>query len=556
MDLDQNKKKRGRPTKEEHLRKLSSLSPPKKRIGIPRKEKFPTQEAPNSKKEKSIEETPPVEILEPIKEESPPSTVPEPIYSKKTVIPRARKGKFDHSYEEFLSDWESIRVRHQGQKEIIHAFFEENCQKIFLRIGRKGAKTSTIIDISWRFCYWRPKSIVHIAYPTKELAYDILWDEQRLQNCDLKDTFMREKYVAIVENSRNHPSITFHNGSKIKIMGTWTESSGRGLQPDLLIADEIQDCRSIWLDAAEPNLAAKQDSRFILSGTPPRKRNHYHEWEKRTIETFGGKRFHYSSYVNTALPHLKDWLDNKKEELYKSGKEEEWIREYLAEDCFSSKDRILPDPILGSFEEMRIQAIQMSQKTRNFIIGMKITETSLCCIWGIIERNHESGNQIKILDCQLEDKMFNRSFIEFYQSIPERCQQITGIPFRDWRKYVLDQNTAFTDVIPTFAKCLDTKGSRWNERGILILREMMNTNRLSVSDKLENFGIECQNYLNGDDLKDYPLISTIAMLANEYYQDYKIKMPSQTLSDTDRICDSLNLARPKRKKSIMSWNWK
>ena len=142
--------------------------------------------------------------------------------ARKKVIARSRNIVENNSkgsslaLSEFMKDWEGLRTRHKGQLEIIDAFFNQKKKYIFLRIGRKGAKTTTIIDVAWRFAHENPRCMIYICLPTVVQACDVYWDEKRLQWCDHTDCFMADKYIQNIDN-RNH-SITFNNGSVIKLI--------------------------------------------------------------------------------------------------------------------------------------------------------------------------------------------------------------------------------------------------------------------------------------------------------------------------------------------------
>lgn len=446
------------------------------------------------------------------------------------------------------------RTLNPAQKEILHAFFHDGCGRIFLRIGRKGSKTASIIMVAWLFAHFRPKCMIHILYPSLEQAFDVVWEEERIQLCDLKTPTLKDNWVADIDEKKM--TITFKNGSKIRILGTWAKTRGRGVQPDLMIADEIQDCNPGYLNAADPNLIAKPDSRFILSGTPPRKRNHYHEWEKRTLSLYSGKHLHYSSYINTSLPHLAKELDKKRDELIASGKEDEWIREYLAEDCFSSEDRILPDPKFADYETLLPALRAVHHTHRTHIIGLHITQTTICAVFGIMEKSSNAESKIYILDYILRLKLWDGSYREIYNQLPEMCENLTSVPFTSWRKWVFDNSNSFIDVIPGFTKSTCDKG---NERGFPLMRELMHTDRLILSDKTEAITLEMQNLLKGDDFNTYPLCSAIAIVVNEHYQESRRKPGStREVSDQEKICDMLNLRPPpkrERGESFIKYNW-
>ena len=122
----------------------------------------------------------------------------------------------------FLADWENCRDRHPGQQAVQQAVFEEMCQYIFYRAGRKGAKTTTGIDVAWRLANTAPNRVGYLCYPTIAQGIEVVWEERRLQTCDKKDDPMFEKYVEKVDDSRH--IVRFANGSFVKLIGTWTEA--------------------------------------------------------------------------------------------------------------------------------------------------------------------------------------------------------------------------------------------------------------------------------------------------------------------------------------------
>ncbi len=73
--------------------------------------------------------------------------------------------KDDDSYStNFLKDWQDCRDRHPGQKEVLKAVFEEKMKYVFYRAGRKGAKTTTGIDVAWRLANEAPNRVGYLCY--------------------------------------------------------------------------------------------------------------------------------------------------------------------------------------------------------------------------------------------------------------------------------------------------------------------------------------------------------------------------------------------------------
>lgn len=480
--------------------------------------------------------------------------------ARKKVIARSRNIVENNSkgsslaLSEFMKDWEGLRTRHKGQLEIIDAFFNQKKKYIFLRIGRKGAKTTTIIDVAWRFAHENPRCMIYICLPTVVQACDVYWDEKRLQWCDHTDCFMADKYIQNIDN-RNH-SITFNNGSVIKLIGTWAERSGRGTQPDLFISDEIQDCKGDYLDAMEPNLAAKEDARCIMAGTPPRRPNHYHDWEKRIINNPEGFRLHYSSYINTALPHLHDWLDKKRKELFDAGKEDVWFREFMAEDCFRSDDRVLPDVNIFSEDEIRRSILQQ----KDFItpvVSIVYTKGILTVNYSAVMYSRYTGTKVYNLESTTIKRMWDKSYMSLNQEIDQKIETFDSLFCKRWIKIAYDETKSLSDVLPSFANA--RSDLKWQDRGIPLLKELILTQSILFADKASQIGLESQNYLKEDDVKDYPNVCAMAMLANEFYQGISLSKPEKEKWDKFAPLRDAGICVTRSKKkgttSLFSKNW-
>lgn len=445
---------------------------------------------------------------------------------KKTSTPSSEicvNAKIDSPYfRKFLKDWQGCRDRHPGQAQVIHSIIQEKLQYVFYRAGRKGAKTTTAIDVAWYLANEAPNRVGYLCYPTIAQGIEVVWEERRLQTCDQKDDKMYEMYVEKVDDSRH--IVRFSNGSFIKLIGTWTEARGRGTQPDFLVFDEFQDCNPDYIEAMDANLSAKPHAQCLIMGTPPKKRNQYEEWLDRVACHPRGKVYHFTSYDNIRLPHLKEWLDNKKTELIRAGKEDVWLREYMAELCYSSSDRILPD---AKF----LEKDDIDSKTRMFVYGERIPILSisvhhnyLCAILSVLVK----GKILFVMDHLIFPQIWNRAFSEMYPELNEKVKELQNICGKKIRNLVWDESGSFIDVVSGFSKC--RSDCKWQDRGIPLLRELMIKDRIMFSREMADFGLECQNMLIEESEKDiqrnYPHICTLAMTVNEYFAQEKVEVHS------------------------------
>lgn len=424
-------------------------------------------------------------------------------------------------WNEFITDWNESWTPHTGQKKIMDDFLSGNYDYFFVRAGRKFSKTTINIKCSWYKALQKKNSTVYATFPTIELAKDIVWDEKRLQYCDKSTPKMMQKYIKKVDEYKN--IIHFVNDSHIKLQSTWAEKRARGSQPDFLTIDEVQDCNSDWMEAMDSNLSVKR-SPCIMSGTPPRKRNHYHEWEERIRNNPRGKVYHFSSYDNDAIPHLKEWLDGKKAELVKSGKEDTWLREYMAEDCFSHSDRVLPDASFEDYILLDQQVNKMSYREKTPIMVLVTQGNYICAMWGILTPKR----YLYILEYELQNAIWDKSYVNFIENpkVKEKSKNIQDLCGNRMRHLLWDSTKSFKDVIRGFTECKDKP--EWQDRGIPLLREMMLERRVIISDKVAPFGLECQNLLAEEGRKEiektYPMICAMAVMANEFFQREKIEM--------------------------------
>ena len=431
--------------------------------------------------------------------------------------------------QKFLQDWEACRDRHPGQAAVLSAVFDEHLRYVFYRAGRKGAKTTTGIDIAWRLANEAPNRVGYLCYPTIAQGTEVVWEERRLQTCDRKDDEMFDKYVEKVDETRH--IVRFSNGSFVKLIGTWTEARGRGTQPDFIIYDEVQDCSADYIDAMDANLAAKPHAQCIMMGTPPRKRNQYEEWLERIGHNPRGKVFHFTSYDNTRLPHLKEWLDNKKIELIKANKEDVWLREYMAELCYSSSDRILPDAVFLEKEEIDNRARLFAYSDRIPILAISIHPTYFCAILACFVRN----KTMFVMDHLVVPQVWNASFTTILPQLAEKVKVLEDYCGKKMRNLVWDESNSFVDVVSGFCKC--RKDVKWQDRGIPLLREMMIKEKVLFSREVADFGLECQNMLLDESMKEieknYPHICTMSMIVNEYFSQEKISI--QTYHPFDKF---------------------
>jgi hypothetical protein len=441
------------------------------------------------------------------------------VFHQKTKPEKEAKPKNENeTIQEFLDDLKACRVRHPGQIEVRESVIEKRNQYTFIKAGRKFSKTTCAIDIAWELAKLGPNKVGYLCYPTIAQGTEVIWEERRLQTCDRKDDMMFDKYVEKMDDNKH--MMRFKNGSFVKLIGTWTEARGRGTQPDFIIYDEFQDCNPEFVEAMDSNLSAKPDAIAVMMGTPPKKRNHFEDWMDRIANHPKGKVLSYTSYANTSLPHLKEWLDNKNLELIKAGKEDVWLREYMAELCYASSERVLPQAKFTEKDEIENLARLFDYSNRIPFMAISCHPTYFCCILGVLI----AKQTVFVLDHLIVNQIWDKAFSEMVPLIAEKAKSLQDMCGKKMRKLVWDESKSFVDIVSGFTTC--QKDPKWQDRGIPILREMMVKDKIKFSREIADFGLECQNLLVDETEKEvqknYPHICTLSMLVNEYFSQEKV----------------------------------
>lgn len=262
-----------------------------------------------------------------------------------------------------IMDFQEVWEAHEAQRLVLDAIFVQGKKIIFLECGRKFGKTDFVNFILHRFICSVPNSAGYFIAPLLKQAKELIWANNRIQNFfypninpetgltiggrdpSLKAAIfneLREKYYAGDPNN-SEMRIRMNNQGFIKLDGSDSYEAYRGVNPHIICYDEFKDHHPKFHDGMDPNLAT-YNAILVVVGTPPEgdEPNAQGYWDLAQIAKNDpqGAHFNFSSYSN---PHIsKTWLDNKKKQLISIGKEDVWLREYMAKRVRSGSNSIFP----------------------------------------------------------------------------------------------------------------------------------------------------------------------------------------------------------------------
>jgi hypothetical protein len=250
---------------------------------------------------------------------------------------------------------------------------------------------------------------------------------------------------------------------------------------------------------------------------------------------------------------LEKWLDNKKIELVKAGKEDVWLREYMAEFCYSSSDRVLPDAKFYEKSEIDQKARYFAYNDRIPILAISVHKNYFCCILAVLLKR----KLVFVMDHLIVKQVWNQSFAEMYPKLSEKTKELQDFCHQKMRRIVWDESNSFTDIISGFSKC--RKDFKWQDRGIPILKEMMMKEKIFLCEEIADFGIECQNILIDESDKEiernYPYICTLSMMVNEYFSQEKIFIHREQPFDKYQALRDMGIPVPVQKKIRSIFNF-
>lgn len=253
-----------------------------------------------------------------------------------------------------LRDLNKRWTPHAGQREIGQAIFSGGKRRIGVECGRKFGKTELAIDLCWRLGNMIQGGQIYYYGAFAKAVREFLWAPGRLEQ------YGPREYIS--ETHKTEMRLTFTSGTFVKLDGADEFKGSKGINPDVLIADEAADYPDAFWNAMMPNLAAKDAIILVITSPPWQLETSPGEpvyfvrlmdlWKKHMKEgerTGTPNKYAYYNMPTSTNEHIsKEWLDEERKTLIAMGLEHEWQREYEAKRVTGGGKRII-----GTFDRKR-----------------------------------------------------------------------------------------------------------------------------------------------------------------------------------------------------------
>lgn len=385
-------------------------------------------------------------------------------------------------FSKIHDDWEP----HDAQTHLIIKLFREDIRHLFLQWGRKTGKTEFVTYAIWRWAMSAPNQACYYIAPYAKQAREILWASKRIQK------FGPGEFIKYV--NRTEMRITFQNNSFIKLDGSDNFTAYDGITPHFVVYDEFRDFRPEFHERMGPNLAV-HNAPLIIIGTPPSKENQY----TRLAEEFKTHpKKYWSQFATHQNPHIsREWLEQERMVLYARGEQDVWAREYLAEFVRGGKRSIFPMFARSSLTPHTDIISYLHSYSKQLEYWVIADPGTVSCFAVLFIALNKYTKTVYLLDELYETGTSNTSTRKVGTKINQKIRELE--PNAKWQARRDSAATWFeTEFLDNFGSDIYFQGSDKTsirkEQGLSLIKDLMLSNKLVVSDRCEWFTWEVLNY--------------------------------------------------------------
>ncbi len=399
-------------------------------------------------------------------------------------------------YAEILRQLHDRFTPHPGQIAPGLALFRDGVRRIFLRFGRQTGKSYLMAYLAVRWALTHPGASIFIITPflnqTRELYL----------HSGLIERMIPLEYLD-GEPHKTDGRFRFKNGAQIKLLGADNAESIRGLTADLVLIDEIKDVPdNVFRAIIMPTLHVRR-APLVIAGTPPELPEHPYWGHVKIAETDPAWRiFHQTSYDNPYI--AKEDIDREREIAEARGELDVFKREYLAEYCPGEKRMIFPmlDDALHvrPYDALKSEIYQRADAWSWYVAMDPGTASTFAVILGAV--NHYRG-QVRVLDEVYVTRQSEISIGKVWPEVQKRMRElwVAEGDDSDWMVVCDEAATwARVELLDRYAQQVWPTDKAKNKKpdGLSLIKDLLITKDLVISDRCQNLLREMKGYALGD----------------------------------------------------------
>lgn len=388
---------------------------------------------------------------------------------------------------------------HDKQKQVLRAIFKDGYKRIFIRKGRKGGGTETLLYPAVRLAGCFDNQACYIIGPQYNLQKEIVWSNNRIRN------FIPPEWGAKLKEFEGR--VKFPNGSFIKVHGADNHKSLVGIEGDLFIFDELKDHDPRAYKNCYPNVASR-DAIWIVCGAPPKnKSNFYYKLEQEIRDDPDWFFIHWGTWDNADnLPGGREWIQNEKEQYYRNGNWDEWETEWEARYIFGGKRTVL-SAFKAEGSDSHVVPYDVIEpilaRDRNKLQWHILFDPGYATCFAVLFVCYNPyTSEVFVLDEIYETDRKKLSINEIWPRVVAKADAIA--PGVKWRRLVDSAAPGFPQEVRSrwgrdisFALC--SKEEDDEDKYFRIWNGCFATNRWMIASRCSNHIFEIENYLTEED---------------------------------------------------------
>lgn len=479
---------------------------------------------------------------------------------------------FDKRVIEVEDDLRIVFIPHEGQKKVLYALLFQLMALVFVQCGRKFGKTDLAIYCLYWFAMVFDGCEVYYIADTMKHASEIVWENRRLpdflrrvrrrkqessQEFEARKREAQKKFDKwVLKVNESKMKIYLKNGSIIGVDGAENYANADGIEPQLVVYDELKHHDTRYHEAMEPNMDVYNGS-ILAIGTPPDTiENNYCDIARDAKIRDDGAFFQMPSFLNGILypDGENDVKFQKIIQRYKNrGDIDVLMREYYGEIVIGGGGSIFPmfrpRPVdehgrycgyskhVWKHDDLMID-VKRNPKDWEFFCAFD--PGSATCFAVLMAAIHIKTNSVVFLD---EIYATDQRKTSTKQVFPIAVQKMMDI-YPDMDAWTLHYDNAalwfFTEVQSEYSVCMMpcVKDLKNKENKLGQIKDVMLADLFFMSDRCENLSKEMANYVkdkNGRIPKENDhLIDCMRYIFNAANYDFT-KLPEPEKIDQDDI---------------------
>lgn len=416
-------------------------------------------------------------------------------YTKEKLLSLKRTAERIKIFHRHLKDMG--QYLHEGQIPIAKKALDPAVRDITAQCGRSFGKSHLLRYIICRAAIEHPGWACYLYAFERNQAYEVHWSDP---TSSIRAMIPREFLLGEESINKTDLRITLDNGSFIKLDGIDSSTGKRGIKPNILGADEIQEWPEDGYVAMYPNLIAKS-AKIIKVGTPPDAENFYIRLRAFVLDEIkkGNKRYFYTELPTWHSPRMpKEEIEQIRKEFSARGEEAAFRREYGAEYVPGGASAIYPNWSKEFVKEHDVLLAVLNRdkhKLHWYAIFDPGTTTTFAALFAC---HNPYTNDLYLLDEIYErDPKQTRTVPVWLEADRIKATLYPNSPRDIWRNYYDEAAAWFLgEVSYNFGVALfpTQKATATKLSNISLIKDIMAHNKLHVSQKCVNFVTEIESY--------------------------------------------------------------